>query len=62
MYVNILLLPTKEIPIMFECVTTHYQTHQAMMQCVTMTSMHYHMLPYTFSKFNMAWLLCNKLP
>ena len=26
MYVNILFSLTKAIPIMFECVTTHYQT------------------------------------
>ena len=49
MYVNILFHLTKAIPIIFECVTTHYQTLQtwAIMQCVPITSLRYHMRHHT---------------
>ena len=70
MYVDILLPLVKAILIMFERVTTHYQTLQtwighdatryhnlnALPQALP------HVLPYTFSQFNMARLWCNVLP
>ena len=55
MYVDILFPLTKAIPIMFECVTKHYQTLQ--------TWNHYHTLYCTFS-LSFAWFgaICNRLP
>ena len=57
MYVDILFPLTKAIPIIFESVTTHYQTLQTW---IDHNAMHYHnfnMLPqtltYIFSQFNM---------
>ena len=47
MYVDILFAPTKAIPIMFERVTTHYQTPQTW---VGHNTTHYR----TFS-FSMVW-------
>ena len=58
MYVDILFLLTKAIPIMFERVTTHYQTLQTW---IGHTAMCYHnlhalphALPYIFSQFSMV--------
>ena len=59
MYVDILFPLTKVIPIMFEHVTTHYQTleiwigHNAM--CYRNFNVFPHALPYIFSQFNMVW-------
>ena len=58
MFVDILFPPTKDIPIMFECVTTHYKTLQTWIGHDE-TGYHNlnalpHALPYIFSQFNMA--------
>ena len=61
MYVDVFFPLTKAIPIMFERVTTHYQTLQAW---ISHDATHYHnfnalphalphALPYIFSQFNM---------
>ena len=56
MYVDILFLLTKAIPIMFERVTTHDQTLQTwighnLMGYSNLNALP-HALPYIFSKFN----------
>ena len=57
MYVDIIFPLTKAIPIMFECVTTYYQTlktwigHSA--RCYHKFNALPHALPYIFSQFNM---------
>ena len=66
MFVVILFCLTKAIPIMFECVTTHYQTLQTWIghvQRVTITSTSYHTRYHTFS-LRLAWFvaICNALP
>ena len=60
MYVDIFFLLIKAIPIMFECVTTHYQTLQTW---IGHDATRYHnfnasqlVLPYIFSRFNMVRL------
>ena len=61
MYVNILFHLTKAIPIIFECVTTHYQTLQTWIGHNAMRSHNFialphassHALPYIFYHFNM---------
>ena len=67
MYVSILFPPTKAITIMFECVTTYYQTLQTWI-ANNATRYHnfnvcYHMRYHTFS-LSLAWFgaICNALP
>ena len=66
MYVDILFPLTKSIPIMFERVTTHFQTLKIW---IDHNAMHYHKfnalpdaLPYIFSQFTMIWGFSNGLP
>ena len=66
MYVDIFFPLTKAFPIIFERVTTHYQTLQTW---IGYDATHYcnfnalsHAIPYIFSQFNMARLQFNALP
>ena len=59
MYVDVFFPLTKAIPIMFEHVTTHYQTLQTWIgddaTCYHNFNALPHALPYIFSKFSMVW-------
>ena len=52
-YVDILFLLTKAIPIMFEHVTTHYQTLETWIGHNATRYHNFNALPYIFSQFNM---------
>ena len=55
MYVDILLSLTKAFPIIFECVTTHFQILQTWIgPDATCYHTYYYTVPYIFSQFNMA--------
>ena len=59
MYVDVFFPLTKAIPIMFEHVTTHYQTLQTWIGHDATRYHNFnvllHALPYIFSKFSMVW-------
>ena len=64
MYVDVFFPLTKAIPIMFEHVTTHYQTLQTWIgHDATRYHPRYHMRYHTFS-LGLAWFgaVCNALP
>ena len=59
MYVDILFPLTNAIPIMFEHVTSHYQTLQTWISHNTTRYHNFnvlpHALPYIFSQFSLVW-------
>ena len=56
-YVDILFVPTKDIPVMFERVTTYYQILQTLIDHNATRYHNFntlpHSSPYIFSQFNM---------
>ena len=56
MYADIFLPSKKAIPIMFEHVTTHYQTLQTWIGHDVTRYHNFNTLSYIFSQFNMAML------